>query len=171
MEESDIADVKAFKQTGIYSGKDQMRIGLSDFIADPEKNSLGTPSWKIKLASENYAKTGFPAVPTCRGMADDKKYPLRMVTPHSLHRINSSYSNVKWFREQEQQEFWMNPADAEKRNIQDRHKVLIHNLKGKIIIPVKVTEDIMPGVVCLQQGVWPDLDGDSVDRGGIAQIF
>ena len=87
------------------------------FIADPLNNPLKTPSGKIELASENYAQTGFPAVPTYRGMADEKEYPLRLVTPHSLYRINSSYSNVQWFQDREPQALWMNPADATKRGI------------------------------------------------------
>ena len=77
MAESAITDSEKFKQTGIYCGEDQTRIGLSDFIANPEKNPLATPSGKIELASERYAKTGFPAVLTYRGMADEEEYPLR----------------------------------------------------------------------------------------------
>ena len=32
-----------------------------------------------ELSSENYAETGFPAVPTYRGMVDEEEYPLRRV--------------------------------------------------------------------------------------------
>jgi anaerobic dimethyl sulfoxide reductase subunit A len=169
--ESDITDYEDFKQTGIYSGQDQMRIGLSDFIADPVKNPLETPSGKIELASENYAKTGFAAAPTYRGMADDEQYPLRLVTPHSLHRINSSYSNVQWFRDREPHALWMNPADAKKRGIRKTDKVLVRSPRGKMKISVLLTEDIMPGVVCLLQGIWPSLDGNGLDHTGATNIL
>ncbi len=171
IDESEITDPVRFKQTGIYIGKEQMRIGLSDFFSDPEKNPLKTPSGRIELASENYAKTGFPAIPTYRGMADDAQYPLRLVTPHSLNRINSSYSNVQWFKDREQQMLWMNPVDARKRNIQDKQKVMVASTQGKIQIPVKVTDDIMEGVVCLLEGIWPDLDQNGIDHAGATNML
>jgi anaerobic dimethyl sulfoxide reductase subunit A len=94
-----------------------------------------------------------------------------MVTPHSLYRINSSYSNIKWFREKEPQRLRLHPADAEKRMIKDRQKVIISSSIGEMIIPVQITEDIMPGVVCLHQGVWPDLDKNGCDSAGSANIL
>jgi anaerobic dimethyl sulfoxide reductase subunit A len=171
IDESEITDPEHFKQTGIYSGKDQMRIGLSDFFSDHEKNPLKTPSGKIELASENYAKTGFPAIPIYRGMADEVRYPLRLVTPHSMNRINSSYSNVQWFKKREQQMLWMNPVDARKRNLQDKQMVIVASDQGKIQIPVKVTDDIMEGVVCLLEGIWPDLDQNGIDHAGATNIL
>ncbi|MDM8555010.1 molybdopterin-dependent oxidoreductase [Desulfococcaceae bacterium HSG7] len=169
--ESVITDFEHFKQTGIYSAKDQMRIGLSDFITDPKKNPLETPSGKIELASEKYAETGFPAVPAYRGIADEKEYPLRLITPHALYRINSSYSNIQWFREREPQALWMNPADAEKRGIQDADKVIVRSPRGKMRISVMVTKEIMPGAVCLLQGIWPNLDELGTDLAGAANML
>ena len=171
LERSEITDSGVFKQTGVFSGKDQMRIGLLDFIKDPMKNPLKTASGKIELASDNYAKTGFPAIPAYRGLEEETGYPLRMVTPHSLHRINSSYSNIKWFREKEPQRLWMHPANAEKRMIKDRQKVIIRSSKGEMIIPAQITENIMPGVVCLHQGVWPVLGKNGCDSAGSANIL
>ncbi len=169
--ESVITDDSHFKQTGIYSGEEQTRIGLSDFIGDPVKNPLKTPSGKIELASDDYAKTGFPAMPIYRGMADEKEYPLRLVTPHSLHRINSSFSNVQWFRDRESHALWMNPADANKRGIQKGHKVMVRSPRGEMRISVNITEDIMPGVVCLLQGIWPNLDENGMDQAGATNIL
>jgi anaerobic selenocysteine-containing dehydrogenase len=34
-----------------------------------------------------------------------------------------------------------------------------------------VTEDIMPGVVSLNQGAWPSFDGDGVDTAGAANVL
>ena len=169
--QSDIPDVAHFKQTGIYSGKEQIRMGLSDFIADPVQHPLKTPSGKIELASEAYAQTGYAAFPTFRGPADSEPYPLKMVTPHALHRVNSSYSNVQWFRDRESQVLWMNPLDAEQRNIRDGQAVSVVSAQGRVIIGAKVTADIMPGVVCLLQGVWPQLDGNDVDRAGATNML
>jgi anaerobic dimethyl sulfoxide reductase subunit A len=171
IEDSEIKDPVKFKQTGIYTGVEQMRIGLSDYFTDPDKHPLATPSGKIELASKEYAKTGFPSIPTYRGMEDEKEYPLRLVTPHSLYRINSSYSNLSWFRKQEEQVLWMNPVDAKRRNLQDKDMVIIQNPQGKVQIRVSVTTDIMEGVVCLIEGVWPKLDEKSIDHAGATNML
>jgi len=104
-------------------------------------------------------------------MADNAQYHLRLVTPHSLNRINSSYSNVQWFKEREQQMLWMNPKDARKRKLKDKQMVIVANAKGKIQIPVKVTDDIMERVVCLQEGLWPDLDAKGIDHAGATNML
>jgi len=148
-----------------------MRIGISDFFADPEKNPLKTPSGKIELASESYAISGFPAIPVYRGVTDETAYPLRLVTPHSLNRINSSYANVQWFKERQQQVLWMNPVDARKRNLQDKQMVMVTNTRGTIQIPLMVTDDMMKGVVCLEEGIWPDLDENGMDRAGAVNML
>jgi len=169
--ESEITDPDHFRNTGIYSGKDHMRIALTGFFEDPINNPLDTPSGKIELASESYSETGFPAIPAYRGMENKAHYPLRLVTPHSIHRINSSYSNVGWFKEREHHMLWMNPTDAENRNIQHKQMVLVTSEQGKIQITVHVTEDIIEGVVCLPEGIWPDLDDKGVDHAGSANML
>jgi len=169
--ESEIKDPAQFKETGIYKGKDQMRIGLSKFFTDPERYPLETPSGKIELASEDYAKTGFPATPTYRGMAENEQYPLRLVTPHALNRINSSYSNVDGFKKREQQMLWMNPKDAAQRGLRNQQMVRVVNEQGCIQVLIKVTTDIMEGVVCLFEGIWPELDEKGIDHAGAANIL
>jgi len=163
---SEIQNPEEFKRTGIYQGSDQMRVGLTEFIADPERHPLTTPSGCIELASATYAETGFPAIPTCRILSTNEKYPLRLVTPHSRYRINSQNSNIPWFREREEQQLWMNSQDAEKRQIRDGQEILIFNEIGRIHLTAYVNENIMPGVVCLLQGIWNSFDADQIDSAG-----
>jgi anaerobic dimethyl sulfoxide reductase subunit A len=49
--------------------------------------------------------------------------------------------------------------------------VKVFNDRGIILIPVKVTERIMPGVVCLAQGAWYKPDENGVDIGGCASTL
>ena len=169
--ESEIKDIDDFRRTGIYKGKEHFRTGMSEFIADPAANPLSTPSGLIEIASKRYAKTGFPAIPHFRTQPPEDDFPLRLITPHSRYRINSSFSNIPWFREREKQKLWINPQDAEKRCIVDGQTVSVYNRKGTIRIAAWVTEDIMPGVVCLIQGVWPEFDGENVETAGSVNIL
>ncbi len=64
----------------------------------------------------------------------------------------------------------MNSKDARKRHLQDEQMVMVENAGGQIQICVKVTNDIMEGVVCLLEGVWPDLDENGIDHAGAANM-
>lgn len=171
IEESAIDDPEQFRRTGIFDGGDHLRVGLSTFVADPEAHPLTTPSGKIQIASDTYARTGFPDIPTCRILPDDSRHPLRMVTPHARYRINSTNSNIPWFREQEESVLWIHPHDAEERGVKDGQEVLVHNDRGRIKVMARVTYSIMGGVVCLLQGQWPSFDADGTDVAGSANVL
>jgi anaerobic dimethyl sulfoxide reductase subunit A len=44
--------------------------------------------------------------------------------------------------------------------------VEVWNARGKIVVPVYVTERCMPGVVIVYEGSWMDLDKQGIDRSG-----
>ena len=169
--DSEIEDVEAFKRTGIHNGGDHLRVGLADFVADPEAHPLTTPSGRIELASEAYARTGFPAIPTCRVLSPSEQYPLRLVTPHPRYRVHSQSFNVAGFTEKEPQTLWINSEDAAAREIRGGDTVVVSSPQGRMRIPARVTEEIMPGVVCLLEGGWPSLDADGVDTAGAANVL
>ena len=169
--DSEVADYEEFKREGLYMGGDQLRVGLSDFVADPEAHPLGTPSGRVQILSEAYADLGFTAVPAYRGLRADDRHPLMLVTPKSRFRVNSQNDNIPWFRERELHGLWMNPRDAEERGIEDGEGVQVSSPEGRVRVTVIVTEDIMPGVVCLLEGVWPIFDSEGVDTAGSANFL
>jgi anaerobic dimethyl sulfoxide reductase subunit A len=169
--DSEVPDYEEFKREGLYMGKDQMRVGLSDFVADPEAHPLGTPSGRVQILSEAYADLGYTAVPAYRGLRADDRYPLMLVTPKSRFRVHSQNDNIPWFREREPHGLWMNPHDAEERGIEDGGLVYVSSPEGRTRITAMVTEDIMPGVVCLLEGVWPIFDSEGVDTAGSANVL
>ena len=152
---SEIENIDQFKEKGIYLGKEQERVAFTDFIEDPVKHGLNTPSGKIQLYSEEFAMKGGSSVPEFRPSKPNPDYPLNLVTPKSRYRTHSQNYNIKWFREMDPQKLWINPEDAAEREIEDGQKSLISSPQGKIRIEAYVTEDIMPGVVCLHEGAWP----------------
>ena len=168
---SEVSDRDEFVRTGIYVGPEQERCGLSDFVRDPEGCPLDTPSGRIEIASASYARLGFSAVPVWRGFQPTSEYPLYLITPHARYRINSQYATDPWFVERERQHLWMNPVDAAARGIEDDQEVEVKSPQGRVRISARVTEDLMPGVVCLLAGMWPRIGADGVDTAGAANIL
>ena len=140
-------------------------------MSDPEAHPLDTPSGKIEIASEIYAHLGFSAFPAWRGFHSTSEYPLYLITPHARYRINSQYANDPWFVQREQQQLWMNPKDAAERGIDDSGEVVVASPQGRVRVSVRITEDIMPGVVCLLAGMWPRIGEDGVDTAGAANVL
>ncbi len=84
LDQSEIPDQVEFRRTGIYEAEKPLRAGLDDFCADPAAHPLDTPSGRIEIASQRFARdTGLPAIPTWMPPPADPRYPLRLVTPKS----------------------------------------------------------------------------------------
>jgi anaerobic dimethyl sulfoxide reductase subunit A len=168
---SEVPDPERFRRTGVYAGTEQERTAFSDFIADPLGHPLDTPSGRIELASAEYARTGFPAVPEFRGPAPDPQHPLALITPHARFRVNSQFSNDRELRAREPQALAMNPADAGRRGVADGAIVRVFSPQGQVRVLARITEHIMPGVVSLAAGVWPELDEHGADTAGSANLL
>ncbi|MDA3938724.1 MAG: molybdopterin-dependent oxidoreductase [Spirochaetia bacterium] len=154
LEGSEILDIDNFRKTGIYESKNQMRVGLSDFISDPEKNPLNTPSGKIEIELPLFPTIGGTSIPESVIMDVLVEYPLRLITPHDKFRIHSQNDNLPAFKKLIDDKLWMNPVDAEERGIIDGMTVSVFSEFGHIQNKVKVTDKIAFGIVSLNQGAW-----------------
>ncbi len=95
-----------------------------------------------------------------------KKYPYHMITPHPRHRTHSIYNNCSWLRETYDQEITINATDAKKLDLKTGDTVEVFNDRGIIVLPVFVTQRVMPGVVIVYEGSWMDIDENGIDRSG-----
>jgi anaerobic dimethyl sulfoxide reductase subunit A len=172
IEQSEVPDPEEFRRTGIYLAPDQERVGLADFSAHPLRFPLKTPSGKVEIASEAYhLDTGFPAIPTWQEPPHDKRYPLQLLTPKVQHRTHSQGSNLPLLREKHPHRLTLHPRDAAARRIEDGDRVKIFNDQGEAHVVVELSQDILPGVVSLPEGIWLDLDANGVDRAGSANML
>ena len=172
LDQSEVPDHDAFRQTGFYGAPDQERTGLADFTRDPAAHPLSTPSGRVELASDRYAaETGFPAIPTWQPRPQDERYPLQLITPKSPHRTHSQGSNIEEIRRKASHALDMHPADAVARGIGDGDVVRLFNAEGAAQVPVRLCDDLAPGVVCLPEGVWVELDGSGLDMAGAANML
>jgi anaerobic dimethyl sulfoxide reductase subunit A len=93
-------------------------------------------------------------------------YPFHLVSPHPRWRTHSIFNNSPWLRETYEQEVTMNASDARRLGLRTGDTVEIWNDRGTVVVPVYVTERLMPSVLVLHEGAWLDLDENGVDRSG-----
>ncbi|MBI2869306.1 MAG: molybdopterin-dependent oxidoreductase [Chloroflexi bacterium] len=155
-------------------------ISFQKQIEDPEHNPFPTPSGKIEIYSQMLADLNIPYAPplpmyfdTWESRSDPlaKKYPLQLINEHYRMQVHSGFGNVPWLTELQKMTIWINAGDAAARGISDGDSVRVFNDRGEVVVTAKVTEKIMPGVVCLPEGgpYLPDAKG--VDRGGCVNVL
>jgi anaerobic dimethyl sulfoxide reductase subunit A len=88
-----------------------------------------------------------------------------------MARSHSTFENVDYLQEAHPQRMFMNPVDAQARGIADGDNVRVWNDRGEIIMPIRLTLRIMPGVVNIPQGAWYTPDGQGVDRRGCVNVL
>ena len=170
-----------FKKHGVYKFKlERPHVAFQDQI---EKGiPFETASGKIEILStylagvKDWAKTQYgyeiPYIPKWVEPFESlnhpkaEKFPFHMITPHPRWRTHSIFHNIPWLRETYQQEITISARDAKARGIVTGDIVEVWNDRGKVVVPVYVTERCMPGVVVLFEGAWMDLAKDGTDRAG-----
>ncbi|WP_040155600.1 DMSO/selenate family reductase complex A subunit [Mobilicoccus massiliensis] len=186
-------DFEGMRKKGVhrYHNPEGLTVALKEFRDDPKKNPLETPSGKVEIFSTELweiAKTWtflnpqkgdrITALPehidTWEGAVEAKtnaRYPLQVISHHFKGRTHSTYGNLAYSREAHPQKAWMNPIDAQDRGIENGDRILVHNDRGRITLPVMVTPRIMPGVVSVPQGAWLERGPDGTDHGGVANVL
>jgi anaerobic selenocysteine-containing dehydrogenase len=79
---------------------------------------------------------------------------LKLISKRDAYNFNSWYANVAKLKtkDRDRNYLFMHPSDAEARQIADGNTVRIANANGAITAPVKLTDDLMPGVVAMTHG-------------------
>lgn len=170
-----------FKQHGIYKFiLKEPHVAFKDQV---EKGKpFNTPSGKIEILCTELAeisdwkrtKYGYhvPSIPKwiepweSLNSPKTKKFPFHLISPHPHHRTHSIFNNISWLRETYEQEVTINASDAKKLGMKTGDVVEVFNDRGTVVVPVYVTERIMPGVAVIYEGAWLDLDENGIDRSG-----
>ncbi|WP_426713214.1 DMSO/selenate family reductase complex A subunit [Cronobacter muytjensii] len=149
-------------------------------IRDPENHPFPTPSGKIEIFSKRLWEMNHPEIPALshyvpaqEGPQDAlrAKYPLQLITWKGKNRANSTQYANPWLQEVQRQQLWINPQDAQARNIRQGDMVRVYNDRGVVQIPAEVTPRIIPGVVAMQAGAWWQPDAQGVDNGGCPNVL
>jgi len=176
------------RKQGIYKKQhDRPYVPYEDFRKDPEANPLSTPSGKIEIYSEQLAKIAkeweldpdefITPIAEYRSTfngwdsPDRKDYPLQLTGFHYKARTHSTYGNVELLKAAAPQEIWINPIDAQPRNIENGDLVSVKSKFGELHIRAKVTPRIMPHVTAIGEGAWYSPNAQKVDQAGSINVL
>ncbi len=110
----------------------------------------GTPDGKVHLVPGPgwYAYQPDPATPT---------HPLALISPALADQITSTFGQLRSGPEPVQ----VHPVDAAARGLADGDPARVFNDRGEVRVPVRVTDAVRAGTLCLPKGLWArhTLDG------------
>ncbi len=117
---------------------------------------LRTPSGKIELAPEHIV-ADLPRLEARLGRREDG---LVLVSRRHLRSNNSWMHNVeKLVRGRDRCTLMIHPDDAARIGIREGGTARVASKSGTIEAPVEITDEMMPGVVCLPHGWGHDREG------------
>ncbi len=120
---------------------------------------FATPSGKIEIASDAFSDAGLPRAPQPWADARPAAGKLRLLSPASPWRMNSSYDNVdKAHRKAGTAEVQISPHEAAVRGLTDGMLVIVSSDAGRLPLQVAISSDVPRGVALVHKGRWPKLD-------------
>ncbi|OCH09245.1 molybdopterin-dependent oxidoreductase [Aliivibrio fischeri] len=152
-----------------------------DFYQDPDKHPLHTTSGKIELYCQdiaNFDVQNCPPMPTFlepfEYLGNAKPNQVHVVSPHPYMRLHSQLANTevrKYESVQGRQYVLINDMDAQKHGIRSGQLVEIYNERGRVIAGAKVSDQIMPGVISLEEGAWLQFDSQGRCNSGSINVL
>ena len=144
---------------------------MPDDFVPYENGVFYTETTKAELYQPSWLEKDHPAVPTYIPAAEsvggasglDAKYPLASVQRKIMTSVHSSFANLETIVNMggAVAHAIINTADAQARGIAQDDDVIVYNDRGEHKAKAIVTDDIMAGVVCLDNGHWEQQGGSS----------
>jgi anaerobic selenocysteine-containing dehydrogenase len=113
----------------------------------------GTPSGKIELASDTLAGRWGAAARLPAYRPRESRFPLALISPASDKRISSTLLGAGG-GPGEAPPLMMHPDDARARKLEQATRVRAFNDLGSVILPLRITDAVAPGVVASEKGAW-----------------
>jgi anaerobic selenocysteine-containing dehydrogenase len=167
------------------------RLALPAAFAPFAKGNFHTPSGKCEFYSEALKAQGMDPLPTYHPPAElpssnpalARKYPLNFLSPPVRNFLNSSFANMKRFRDAEgEPSLELHSTDAAARGIRDGDAVRVFNDRGSFTLKARVNDKPRPGVVVAPSVWWRKFAPDrrnaneltsqrTADMGGAATFY
>jgi len=149
--------------------KGWQRLRVPDRFAPFAEGGFPTPSGKCEFYSESLARQGLDPLPFFNPPAESaasnpglaERYPLAFLSPPARHFLNSSFANLKRFRDFEgEPRLEMHPDDAAARGIVDGDRVRVFNARGEFSLRARVNARPRRGVVVAPSVWWKKFSPD-----------
>ena len=167
------------------------RLALPSTFAPFAKGGFHTPSGKCEFYSESLAQQGLDPLPGYTPPAElpssnpalARRYPLNFLSPPVRNFLNSSFGNLKRFRDAEgEPALELHSADAAPRGIRDGDRVRVFNDRGSCVLLARVNDKPRRGVVVAPSVWWRKFTPDrrnandltsqrTADMGGAATFY
>jgi anaerobic selenocysteine-containing dehydrogenase len=167
------------------------RLALPQKFAPFAKGGFHTPSGKCEFYSAALKAQGMDPLPFYNPPAElpssnpalAKKYPLNFLSPPVRNFLNSSFANMKRFRDAEgEPSLELHSADAASRGIADGDEVRVFNDRGSFTLRARVNDKPRRGVVVAPSVWWRKFASDrrnandltsqrTADMGGAATFY
>ncbi|MEK7369694.1 MAG: molybdopterin-dependent oxidoreductase [Planctomycetota bacterium] len=138
-----------------FSLEDLRREGFLKMAVKPQ-DRFPTPSGKVEFYSRLAEKDGLPPLP---GYCEDDSggYPFQLITANEMHITRSQFHNV--WKDEVEAGVLLNENDAMVKGINGGDRVRLRNGLGEIVMSVKLSSNVSPGVVLAYGGIWVKLTG------------
>ncbi|MEW6476829.1 MAG: molybdopterin-dependent oxidoreductase [Actinomycetota bacterium] len=98
---------------------------------------------------------------------EDPEFPLRLISLRELRSHNTWFHNVGKLMRERRQYLRIHPKDAAEVGVEEGDAVAVVSKTGRVEVPVRITDEMTPGVLALPQG-WGHRGGwrTAVEAGG-----
>jgi anaerobic selenocysteine-containing dehydrogenase len=126
--------------------------------------ALRTPSGKIELAPEALVAD---VARLHEALAEPVNGGMVLIGRRDVRSNNSWMHNLpKLVRGKQRCTALVHPGDAERLGLADAEVAVVRSRAGAIVVPIEITEDVMPGVVSIPHGWGHDLPGVALGVAG-----
>ncbi len=138
------------------------------FRSDPEQHPLATPSGRLEIFSQRIHEFGEADCPghahwfepvEWLGGATAARFPLHLLSDQPFTKLHSQLDHAACSTSNKiagREPVTVSRVDAQARRLVDGDVVRIFNERGSCLAAVRVSDDVMPGVVKLSTGAWFD---------------
>jgi biotin/methionine sulfoxide reductase len=165
----ELPSYEKFRENKWFKIKDPSKptLMLKEFIEDPLKNPLNTPSGKIEIYSKTVAEFNYDDCPghpvwlePCEWLGKkNKTFPLHLISNQPKNKLHSQMDHGKYsksFKIKDREPLKINPNDAKKRGLKNGDVVKLFNGRGACLAGVIIDKKVMEGVVQISTGAWYD---------------
>jgi anaerobic selenocysteine-containing dehydrogenase len=110
----------------------------------------GTSDRKIHLWPEEQWPRPYDVLPDPEERPGRGRHPLALISPATDRSISSTLAEYGF----KEAVVTLHPQDAAARRLEDGGYVRVHNDLGEVVVRLRVSDEVRPGVASLPKGIW-----------------